>query len=615
MIRGEPMRDLPDPKAGNENDEVPEGEIRRLLTYATPYPGRLALGLVSLLAASALSLIGPQLIRRMLDAAFIGFDQEKVNYYLKFLFGIYLLQAAFSFVRTYLFSYVGERIVADLRRQLHRHLLRLPMSFFSENRVGELTSRHSSDVTLIQTAASASVIELIRNSLIFIGCTLIIAVTNLRMTVFMLSVVPPLMICAMLFGRYLRRQSILVQDALATANGALDETLAGVRTVQSFVREEYESARYGSHIEGAFAAGVKRSMASGGFFAFITFTIFSGVGLVLWYGARLVIWGEMTAGEMMAFLIYTFYIAMAVGGMAEIYGQFQQARGASRRVFELLDIEPEIADRDGARPLGKVAGFVELDGVGFAYAGGGDAPTLKEINLSARPGEVVAIVGPSGAGKTTLVNLIPRFYDVSEGEVRVDGNDVRSLRLSDLRQHVGIVPQETLLFSGTVYDNIAYGNLGASAEEVERATRAANAHDFIRELPQGYQTLVGERGVKLSGGQRQRIAIARALLKDPAILILDEATSALDSESERLVQAALERLMQGRTTFVIAHRLSTVCRADRIAVLEAGRIVAEGSHRELVEQGGLYKQLCDLQFNLGPALGTEVQEYRAGPGA
>jgi ATP-binding cassette, subfamily B, bacterial MsbA len=253
--------------------------------------------------------------------------------------------------------------------------------------------------------------------------------------------------------------------------------------------------------------------------------------------------------------------------------------------------------------------------VGFAYAGSDDAPVLKEINLSARPGEVVALVGPSGAGKTTLVNLIPRFYDVSEGEVRVDGNDVRSLRLSDLREHVGIVPQETLLFSGTVYDNIAYGKLDASAEEVEQATRAANAHDFIRELPQGYQTLVGERGVKLSGGQRQRIAIARALLKDPAILILDEATSALDSESERLVQAALERLMQGRTTFVIAHRLSTVCRADRIAVLEAGRIVAEGSHQELVEQGGLYKQLCDLQFNLGPTLVTEVQEYRAEPGA
>ncbi|MFL6333087.1 MAG: ABC transporter ATP-binding protein [Pyrinomonadaceae bacterium] len=609
------MRYLSDPKAGNEQREEPEGEIRRLLTYASPYRGRLVLGMISLLVASALSLIGPQLIRRMLDAAFIGFDQEKVNYYLKFLCGIYLLQAAFSFVRTYLFSYVGERIVADLRRQLHRHLLRLSMSFFAENRVGELTSRHSSDVTLIQTAASASVIELIRNGLIFVGCTLIIAVTNLRMTVFMLSVVPPLMICAMLFGRYLRRQSIQVQDALATANGALDETLAGVRTVQSFVREEYESARYGSHIEGAFAAGIKRSMASGGFMAFITFTIFTGVGLVLWYGARLVIWGEMTAGEMMAFLIYTFYIAMAVGGVAEIYGQFQQARGASRRVFELLDLKPEIADRDDARPLGKVEGFVELDGVGFAYSGGDDAPVLKEINLSARPGEVVALVGPSGAGKTTLVNLIPRFYDVSEGEVRVDGHDVRSLRLSDLRQHVGIVPQETLLFSGTVYDNIAYGNLGASAEAVERATRAAHAHDFIRELPQGYQTLVGERGVKLSGGQRQRIAIARALLKDPAILILDEATSALDSESERLVQAALERLMQGRTTFVIAHRLSTVCRADRIAVLEAGRIVAEGSHRELVEQGGLYSQLCDLQFNLGPTLGKEVQEYRADPGA
>jgi len=342
-------------------------------------------------------------------------------------------------------------------------------------------------------------------------------------------------------------------------------------------------------------------MATGGFVAFIIFVIFSGVAVVLWYGARLVIEGQMTAGQMMAFILYTISIAFSVGGMAEIYSQFQQARGATRRVFELLDIVPDIADRADAAPLDRVEGLVEMDSISFAYPGREEDPVLKDVTLQARPGEVVALVGPSGAGKTTLVNLVPRFYDVTSGEIRIDGRDIRSLRLADLRSRVGIVPQETLLFSGTVGDNIAYGKLDAREEEIEQAARAANAHDFIMELPEGYKTVVGERGVKLSGGQRQRIAIARALLKDPAILILDEATSSLDSESERLVQSALERLMQGRTTFVIAHRLSTVRRADRIAVVDAGKIIAEGRHEELIERDGLYKHLYELQFHDRPA--------------
>jgi ATP-binding cassette, subfamily B, bacterial MsbA len=590
------------------NERASFKELLRLISYAYPYRWRLAVGFVSLLMAGLISLGGPQLIRLMLDAAFIARDPARLNHYLLMLFGLYLLQAGFSFLRAYLFSFVGERVVADLRRQLYGHLIRLPMQFFSEQRVGELTSRLSSDVTVIQTVASTSLVEMMRQGLLFVGCTTIIAFTNLRLTLVMLSILPPIILCAVFFGRYLRRLSTKVQDALAEANGVLDETLAGIRIVQSFVRESHESGRYGSSIERALRIAVSRSMATGGFVAFVIFVIFSGVGVVLWYGAHLVIAGKMTAGEMMAFILYTINIAFSIGGIAEIYSQFQQARGATRRVFELLDRKPEISDRADAVQVDRVEGYVEIDGVSFAYPGRADDRVLKGVTLRAHPGEAIALVGPSGSGKTTLANLIPRLYDVSEGEIRIDGRDIRLLRLSDLRSHIGIVPQETLLFSGTIYDNIAYGKLDADKEEIEQAARAANAHEFILELPQGYKTLVGERGVKLSGGQRQRIAIARALLKNPAILILDEATSSLDSESERLVQIALDRLMQGRTTFVIAHRLSTVRRADRIAVIENGRLIAEGSHEELIEREGLYKQLYDLQFHRYPAEALAADE-------
>jgi subfamily B ATP-binding cassette protein MsbA len=367
------------------------------------------------------------------------------------------------------------------------------------------------------------------------------------------------------------------------------------------VREDHERGRYRDRIQAALQLAVRRSVASGGFVAFIILVVYSGIAVVLWFGSRMVITGNLSAGELIAFVLYTFVVAGSIGGMTELYGQFQQAIGATRRVFELLDTKPEITDPLDAEPLEEVVGHVKLEHVHFTYPDERATEILKGVTIEAKRGEIIALVGPSGAGKSTLVQLIPRFYDVSSGAIFVDGHDIRNVRLSQLRGSIGLVPQETTLFGGTIRDNIAYGKLDATNAELESVARAAHAHEFILEFPDGYNTIVGERGVKLSGGQRQRIAIARALLKNPAILILDEATSSLDSESERLVQDALETLMQGRTTFVIAHRLSTVRRANRIVVLDQGKIIEEGTHEELLATDGLYKQLYDIQFRDYPS--------------
>ena len=580
-------------------------DLLRLLSYARPYRARLAVALFSLLIAGGLGLAFPQVVGMLIDAAFVLRDSHKLNQFALLLVGLFAAQAGFSFLRTYLLSYTGERIVADVRTQLYNHLTSLPVSFFANRRVGELTSRLSSDVTVVQTVTTGSITELLRSGILLVGGITIIFITNVRLSLLMLAIVPIVIVSAHLYGRYVRRLSTQVQDRLAEANSVLEETLSAIRIVQSFVREEYERARYRDRILDSLKLAVKRAVASGGFIAFIILVVYSGIAVVLWFGSRMVISGQMSAGDLIKFVLYTFFVGGAVGGMTELYGQFNQAIGATRRVFELLDTKPEIKDPENPEVLANVQGHFQLIDVQFTYPDERALPVLKGVTIEAKPGEIIALVGPSGAGKSTLVALIPRFYDVSSGAILVDGHDIRKVRLADLRGAIGMVPQETTLFGGPVRENIAYGRLGATDAEIETVARAAHAHEFISEFPDGYETIVGERGVKLSGGQRQRIAIARALLKNPAILILDEATSSLDSESERLVQDALETLMQGRTTFVIAHRLSTVRRADRIVVLDQGMIVEEGTHEELLAGGGLYKRLYEIQFRDYPlALGA-----------
>ena len=571
-------------------------DLLRLLSYARPYSGRLAIALLSLFIASGLGLAFPQVVRLLINAAFVEHDSAKLNRLAVVLVGVFAIQAVFSFLRSYLLSYTGERIVADVRTQLYEHLTGLPAQFFAGRRVGELTSRLASDVSVVQTVTTGSMTELLRVSLILIGGITIIAVMNPRLTLLMLSIVPVVIIGARFYGSYIRRLSTKVQDRLAEASSVLEETLSAIRIVQSFVREEYERGRYGQRIRESLRLAVRRSVASGGFIAFIILVVYSSIAVVLWFGSRMVLRGEISAGDLIAFVLYTFFVAGGIGGLSELYGQFQQAIGATRRIFELLDTKSEIVDPANPYRLDSVIGHVRLIDVHFTYPDERGVEVLKGITVEARPGEIIALVGPSGGGKSTLVSLVPRFYDVTSGSIEVDGHDVRSLALSQLRGSIGMVPQETTLFGGSIRENIAYGKLDASDDEIIAAARAAHAHEFIAGFPEGYATIVGERGVKLSGGQRQRVAIARALLKNPSILILDEATSSLDSESERLIQDALDMLMQGRTTFVIAHRLSTVRRADKIVVVHEGRVVESGAHEELIVNGGLYKQLYDIQF-------------------
>jgi subfamily B ATP-binding cassette protein MsbA len=571
--------------------------LLRLLSYAKPYRLRIALALVCFLAAGALSLVFPQILSRIIDVTFTSQkDLGRLDRFTFLLMAVFAAEAMFAFFRTYLMASTGQRVLADIRLQVYTHLLRLPVSFFADRRVGELASRMASDAITVQTISSIGMVTLLRSSLQTAGALILVVWTNPKLAALMLAIVPVVVVGAVAYGRYIKRISVRVQDRLAAATAVLAETLSAIREVQLFGREEYERGRYREKIQMALKIALRRAMANGGFQAFMIFVVSSGILIVFWAGSRMVIAGEITPGGLIAFLIYTWAVAQGISGLSEVYGQFNEAIGATRRIFELLDTDPEIADSPDAEPFPQTRGSVRMLDVHFAYPGERNTPVLRGVNIEAERGQVIALAGPSGAGKSTTVSLIPRFYDVTSGAILIDGRDIRSLSLADLRRAIGVVPQEPVLFSGTVRENIAYGRLEAADEEIESAARAAHAHEFILEFPDGYDTLVGEKGVKLSAGQRQRIAIARALLKDPAILILDEATSSLDSESEYLIQNALETLMRGRTTFVIAHRLSTIRRADRILVIDQGRIVEEGAHHELLDTGGLYSQLYKIQF-------------------
>jgi len=577
------------------------GPLARLWPRVRPYRAGLSLAIVSLLLSAAIGLAFPQIVRYLLDAAFLRHDRALLDRIGLVLFGMFAVQAVLNYVQTYHLSATGERAVAGLRRELCEKLLTMPPGFFAEHRTGELTSRLTTDIGLLQSVMSHQIAEFSRQLLALVGGVVLLTLMQPRLTFTAVGVVPLVVGSAFYFGRRLKRMTVGVQDRVAEATGVAEEALSQIRTVQSFVQEPAERQRYGERVLASVKAALVRAEVRGIFFGVLTFTTFGGIVFVLWQGGLLVLDGKLTPGALVSFLLYTVTIAAAIGALASFFSSYQEAVGAAERVFELLETVSPIADPPVPNALPRpVRGEVRFDRVSFRYLSDPAAPwTLRDIALTVAPGEVVAVVGPSGAGKTTLVSLLPRFWDVAEGRILLDGIDVRDLRLADLRGAIGLVPQEPALFSGTVRENIAYARPGASRDDVEAAARAAHAHEFVERLPQGYDTVVGERGVKLSGGQRQRVAIARAILKDPAVLVLDEATSSLDTESERLIEDAMERLLVGRTTLIIAHRLSTVRRADRLVVMDHGRIVEEGSHAELIARGGLYARLYQHQFREG----------------
>jgi ATP-binding cassette, subfamily B, bacterial MsbA len=580
------------------------GQLARLWPRVRPYRGGLALATLALLLSAAIGLAFPQIVRYLLDAAFLHHDRPLLDRIALLLLALFAIQAGLNFVQTYYLSATGERAVAGLRRELFNQLLTMPPGFFADRRTGELTSRLTTDIGLLQSVMSHQIAEFSRQALALIGGVVVLTYMQPRLTFTALGVVPLVVSSAFYFGRRLRKMTTGVQDKVAEATAVAEEALSQIRTVQSFVQEPAERERYADRILASVRAALVRAEVRGVFFGVLTFATFGGIVFVLWQGGLLVLDGKLTPGALVSFLLYTVTIAAAIGGLASFFSSYQEAVGAAQRVFELLETTSPISDPPSPKSLPRpIRGAVTFERVSFRYLADPAAPlVLRDINLAIAPGEIVAMVGPSGAGKTTLVSLLPRFWDVREGRILLDGINIRDLRLADLRGAIGVVAQEPALFSGSVRENIAYGRPSANQEAIEAAAQAAHAHEFVQRLPEGYDTVVGERGVKLSGGQRQRIAIARALLKDPAVLILDEATSSLDTESERLIEDAMERLLAGRTTLIIAHRLSTVRRADRLVVLDHGRIVEEGSHPELLARGGLYARLYQHQFREGDLL-------------
>ena len=580
--------------------DAPEASIntpvnwRRLFGYLRPYRGRMALAIGALTVASLLGLSFPLVIMQLLDSVLNQQDQRQLNLFAVALVGIFFLQATFTFFQSYNLNYVGERIILDLRTVLYRHLQTLSLDFYANRRIGEILSRLSSDVTQVRSLLTNNITTLLSSLLSLIGSVVIVFLLNSRLVGFVLVLALVIVGIAVGFGRYFQKFSTAVQDALADATVAAEEGLQGVRVVKSFAREEYEVGRYNAAMEQTLAAALRLALFRSAFGGLMAFLGFSAIAAILWYSGREVIEGRLEFATISGFLIYAIAIATSLGQLSGLYGQFRQALGSVQRVFEILHTHPTVADLPGAKELPTIEGAITFDAISFGYES--NLAVIKQISLAIQPGEIVALVGPSGAGKSTLFNLIPRFYDPTAGRVLIDGFDVRTVTQQSLRAQIGLVPQETILFGGTIRENIAYGRLDASEAEIIAAAQAANAHDFILETPRGYETVVGERGVKLSGGQRQRLAIARAILKDPRILLLDEATSSLDSESEELVQEALNRLMQGRTSVIIAHRLSTVKIAHRIIVLDHGEIVEQGAHDELMARNGLYAHLYNLQF-------------------
>jgi ABC transporter fused permease/ATP-binding protein len=592
-----------------ETDDLPKAKINatslkkalRIFEYTGAHRWKLYVGLIFLLLTSATALGFPKLLGILVDAA----DPKHTNIALAnkmglVMIGVLVLQSVFSFFRIYLFVNYTENTLANLRQTVYSHLIKLPMSYFAQNRVGDLNSRMSSDLVQIQDTLTTTIAEFLRQFVIIIGGIGFLAYTSIHLTVLMLSIIPVVAIAAVIFGRFIRKTSRKVQEKIAESNTIIEETLQGIVNVKAFANEFFENRRYKKSTEVIVENAILGGKYRGAFASFIIFCLFGAIVAVVWYGVILAIRNELSVGELMQFLLYSIFVGASIGGIAELYAQIQKAVGATERVFEILDEEPELLDITTEQTnLTRIQGNVVFENVAFTYPSRKEIQVLKTISLTANKGETIAVVGPSGSGKSTLVALLLRFYDPENGRILIDGKDAKTYSLTELRNNMAMVPQDVLLFGGTIKENIAYGKPNATIAEIAEAARKANALEFIDGFPEKFETLVGERGIKLSGGQRQRIAIARAVLKDPSILILDEATSSLDSESERVVQEALDKLMVGRTSFVIAHRLSTIRKADKIIVIDKGNVREAGTHEELMlQQDGLYRSLSRLQTEL-----------------
>ncbi|WP_343706515.1 ABC transporter transmembrane domain-containing protein [Flavobacterium sp.] len=587
-----------------END-LPKSKItatslnkaKTIFTYAGHHKWKFFIGLIFLLLTGATALAFPKLMGMLVDCV-KNKNNDEANTIALGLVAILFLQSFFSFFRLSLFVNFTENTLANLRLALYTNLVKLPMTFFSQKRVGELNSRISADITQIQDTLTTTIAEFLRQFILIIGGVILLATESFKLTLLMLSVVPLVAVAAVIFGRFIRKYSKKVQDQVAESQVIVEETMQGISIVKAFANEWYEIARYKGKISEVVKLAIKGGKYRGYFASFIIFCLFGAIVAVVWYGVRLSIAGEMSVGQLISFVLYSTFVGASFGGIAELYAQIQKAIGATERVFELLDESPEKINSDLNKNQEKIKGNVTFKNVAFSYPTRQEIQVLKDVNFSAEFGQKIAIVGPSGAGKSTISSLLLRFYDITSGEITVDGKNIYDYDLENLRGNMSIVPQDVILFGGTIRENIAYGKPDATDEEIMQAAKQANAFNFVDSFPEKFETLAGERGVKLSGGQRQRIAIARALLKNPSILILDEATSSLDSESEKLVQEALEVLMEGRTSIIIAHRLSTIRNADKILVLDNGKISEEGTHQELINlENGIYKNLSSLQFS------------------
>ena len=578
--------------------------LRALVPFIRPYYGTLFLAMGALLIASGAFLLTPIAVRYVIDFGFTSEDAATIDRYFFYLLGVVIFLGLFGAARAYFLTWLGERVVADIRDAVYRHAIRMDPSFFEITKIGEVLSRLTADTTLIQSISGVGLSIILRSSIQFVGALILLGVTNLGLMGYIVVIMPLVLIPIMAIARWVRRLSRDSQDRIADASGLATETLTAAQTVQAFTAEEMESQRFGDMIKTSFETAVRRIQARA-LLSMVGITgMFSTLIIVLWIGARAVLAGEMTGGELGQFVLYAMFVAMSAASLSEVWGELQRAAGAMERLLELLYAEPQIKAPENPVDLPAVReGRICFDNVSFNYPSRPAMKALDEFSIEIAAGEKIAFVGPSGAGKSTTFQLLMRFYDPQQGRLLVDGVDIAKARPEDVRARIGIVPQETVIFGASARDNIRFGRPGASDQEIEEAARAAAADEFIRRLPEGYDTYLGERGTRLSGGQKQRIAIARAILKDAPILLLDEATSSLDAESERLVQKALDFLETGRTTVVIAHRLATVLKADRIVVIDEGRIEDIGRHEELVSRDALYARLADLQFGEAAELG------------